>query len=713
MTSVVLRAEILDVVPQAPYSPNTLYYVKRPQDAYAQLYKSNLAGTAITGFGSQSALTATKLETPRTINGVQFDGSQDINVSDFASKENSQANINIFIKTSIDINDSNFSGKLWTLEVKGSSGLNLSADGVFINGGVVDLTVQGFIDTANSTLAASKYAMEHGTNGVRILRICAHEGKLCFFLAVFNGNRSLRFRLSFPGSNKNYVTPNDISYTSLPGGTSLLEAIGINRLYRTSDFIPPSIFTIPADSNLNFYTIIGEHFADLATTATLLNCPVSKPFGLKVFKTGQIPDGASFYTPIVQEIRAHDPDSQRVWFRSLNPVTQVWTDWGYRFDTSNLPPKLAMPRNINGVPFDGSQDIAISEFTTVFERDFPDGTLIKTNIDISNTIPWLLEIKANGYGNGVISLMVQGYIYKNETTDTVAYNPSAIVVGKWPSNNIAAFALNNKLCFWFPNQGYWLGYSVRLTQQFASDRGNRVVSVENSAMPTVGVRLVSNIAVARTRLSSDPEGSIDTAFYLNFADSRRVQPNTTGMFNNFRGLRPFFVSKYGIEENSDNWENLGGTDYGDLLVLDGYSDRSGGRVNALYIGRTQVKGIWHYQSNEDGSRWEAGKRLAYASEIGGYAIADANYVMINDTTAKTTIITMKSNTSVEVALSPGEKRTLHINPAGFTVSWLGNVGAWSPVDDTAFPSLLNGYYNVIEFEGLLNGNVLLTYKGFV
>lgn len=95
------------------------------------------------------------------------------------------------------------------------------------------------------------------------------------------------------------------------------------------------------------------------------------------------------------------------------------------------------------------------------ERDFENGTLIKTNIDysVTNGVPFYVEIKGNTYVDiGSMFIQAQGYIYN----DTIA-NYSVTSLGKVYPEQFIAINIDGNLCFWFPRIGYWHGYSVKVT----------------------------------------------------------------------------------------------------------------------------------------------------------------------------------------------------------------------------------------------------------
>jgi hypothetical protein len=152
---------------------------------------------------------------------------------------------------------------------------------------------------------------------------------------------------------------------------------------------------------------------------------------------------------------------------------------------------LGTTRLINGTSFNGSANIDTTEWYHS-DRDFPNGTLITTNINyaVSEGDPFVLEIRGNSYGNIIpLDLVYQGYIY----ADTII-NHGGISNG---FNITGLVAINNggNLCFWFPSQGYWNGYNVKVYSAYATRATNRVTSITGVAKPTTAkeVALSANI----------------------------------------------------------------------------------------------------------------------------------------------------------------------------------------------------------------------------
>lgn len=150
--------------------------------------------------------------------------------------------------------------------------------------------------------------------------------------------------------------------------------------------------------------------------------------------------------------------------------------------------------NDNYILLGGGNHLALSTlqqavYTTL--RDFKKGTLITTSINYSVTDgdPFYLEIKGNTYGrSNSCFTQAQGYIYGG-----TIINYGVTHLGFHHIAGIIAMNVGGKLCFWFPRQTYWEGYSVFCCSAY-NYRVNVVQSVTDSSDPggTKRVTLTSN-----------------------------------------------------------------------------------------------------------------------------------------------------------------------------------------------------------------------------
>ncbi len=137
-------------------------------------------------------------------------------------------------------------------------------------------------------------------------------------------------------------------------------------------------------------------------------------------------------------------------------------------------------------------------------RDFADGTLIQTNIDysVTNGEPFLLEIEGNSYGSLIpFDLKVQGYIYNNTIINTSGISNGTFISG------MVAFNYNGNLCFWFPRQSYWQGFSVFVNDSYGGVKENRLTSITNSVKPAGITKEIALVVYQSFNSANDGSGS--------------------------------------------------------------------------------------------------------------------------------------------------------------------------------------------------------------
>ena len=90
-------------------------------------------------------------------------------------------------------------------------------------------------------------------------------------------------------------------------------------------------------------------------------------------------------------------------------------------------------------------------------------------------------------------------------------------------------------------------------------------------------------------------------YYILATDDRDVKPNATSVGSTVKGIQPFFTSLEGMTGAS-------GTNYQDLLVLDTYSDLSGGNANAITLDKSDGSmRLWNAAQNA--TSWGTAKRV--------------------------------------------------------------------------------------------------------
>ena len=98
--------------------------------------------------------------------------------------------------------------------------------------------------------------------------------------------------------------------------------------------------------------------------------------------------------------------------------------------------------------------------------------------------------------------------------------------------------------------------------------------------------------------------------HLPATDDRDMKPNTSGIggTTNTKAIKSFFTTLGGMTGTAD-------TDYQDALVLDTYSDTSGGNANCLIFDKTAGQYvIKHYNAAMTATTWGTPKTLAYSED---------------------------------------------------------------------------------------------------
>ncbi|WP_312905360.1 hypothetical protein [Stutzerimonas nitrititolerans] len=162
-------------------------------------------------------------------------------------------------------------------------------------------------------------------------------------------------------------------------------------------------------------------------------------------------------------------------------------------------------------------------------RDFIEGTLIRTNIPDQGKA-WLLQIVGNAYGVSIpFDLTVQGYGYGG----ALAYAASGISNGN-PISGLVVFSQNGLMCFWFPRQEYWQGFTVFVSDVLTAGRSeNAVTRIEDAAMPTdatIVSGLSSRVAQSWHTGNFDPATKQDVSAPVFVSATRGIDPPDVGKY---------------------------------------------------------------------------------------------------------------------------------------------------------------------------------------
>jgi hypothetical protein len=209
---------------------------------------------------------------------------------------------------------------------------------------------------------------------------------------------------------------------------------------------------------------------------------------------------------------------------------------------------LQTARLINGVSFNGSANITITDGSTRFQSasDFVDGTLVTTDIpaNVVNGNSFIIEITGKSYSSSVppFKAIAQGYLYN----DTII-SFSGINYGGAFSSYIKVFEEGGVLKFWWPRISYWNSFNVNVMSMDSATNGNttrnRVTAIANSLEPTGTKKVQINLATTWNSTNFTPStylplvgGTMTGA--ITFAAGQTwptFNQNTTGTASNITG----------------------------------------------------------------------------------------------------------------------------------------------------------------------------------
>lgn len=263
-------------------------------------------------------------------------------------------------------------------------------------------------------------------------------------------------------------------------------------------------------------------------------------------------------------------------------------------------------------------------------RDFPTGTLITTDINYAVTYgdPFVLEIEGYSYGEKVpFDIKYNGYIYYDTIINHGGISNGLNITG------LVALNVGGNLCFWFPSQGYWHGYYVRVYVPYATYPRNRVISITGGAKPS-GTKEVA--------LSSEIRQSLHSGNYTSYSPSLTGSGatgtwsiNVTGtagsagsataanvlVASDTRTISPSSHSAARITTGFTSWTNNGNaSSYADYLHFRSYSDGSGGSENLVMFHKSGIgMRIWQ-QSFGSGSAYSNYVDVLHSSNYSSYAL---------------------------------------------------------------------------------------------
>jgi len=154
-----------------------------------------------------------------------------------------------------------------------------------------------------------------------------------------------------------------------------------------------------------------------------------------------------------------------------------------------------------------------------------------------------------------------------------------------PNNTSWAHIYTDRSNFYFNKNLYVLGEKVYHNAYHPeADKWTtaRTLSLTGDASGSVTWDGSANVSLSVT-VANDSH----THSHLIAVDDRDMKPNTSGVGSGVKGIKAFFSSYGGMTGTAD-------TDYQDVLVLDTYSDTSGGNANAITLDKSSsAMRIWN------------------------------------------------------------------------------------------------------------------------
>jgi hypothetical protein len=210
--------------------------------------------------------------------------------------------------------------------------------------------------------------------------------------------------------------------------------------------------------------------------------------------------------------------------------------------------------------------------------DFPNGTLVVTNINASVTYgdSFVMEVTGKSYGSGAgpFALLLEGYIY----ADTFI-NVGALSYGGYFPGPIRIFNYGGNLAFWWPRASYWNSFSVKVREAGGS-ASNRVTSISDSTEPS-----------SSKKVSITPVQSLHSSNYNSYS------PTLTG--GNASGT--WGINITGSASTLSNNATISGLNFGGVLALTGSGastgNSTGARLSESYgpIWNLSNGATWHHQ----------------------------------------------------------------------------------------------------------------------
>ena len=385
--------------------------------------------------------------------------------------------------------------------------------------------------------------------------------------------------------------------------------------------------------------------------------------------------------------------------------------------------KLATARTINGVSFDGTKNITVADSTklplaggTVTGMTyFNQGTSVKTINGGSGQTGYFKVCTftiTNSYQNQCMKLHITQrgrfgnlYIIFGSSDST---NPSISAFYKDGSGIVARLVKSKNGVFdlYVQKQESYDNLEVTILEKGSYMAGTKITwgNTTVSSLPSTtdfptykdatwlpvsgNAATATKLATARTiSLTGDATatGSFDGSSNLSLStivrqmdmvEDRDVKPSVTPKGK----LSSYFATKSGLTSTTTD------SDYQDLLVLNSWSNDSGGNVNALSFDKS-TKAIYHYQASQTATTWGTASQIAYTTSNVASAtkLATARTIGVSGVTGTAQSFNGTKNIVIPITAVPASLLTGKSSIKGSEIT---NDKHWVPSSDNSVKNFM-------------------------
>ena len=513
----------------------------------------NTAGNQNT---SGNAATATKLQTSRTIGGVAFDGTTNIDLPgvNIAGNQNTSGNAATATKlnTARKINGVNFDGTADILVPDNWEYIPYGAD-------------------LNNYTTAGHYFCDQDTVGASVWN---SPIAYSFTLSVDQTAGVVQRIVGYLGANaieykRTYYSGTWSQWDKVYSSRHLPSKIDLVSTSETNDNSFILKYTDGDKSSFFYDNAAGKHF-DAYTSGFFASKKTGSYFGLGA---SPITKKIKAMTGVVRENGTIDLASSLTLLdnNSTNIMSSI-SVLSWQADTNE--------HWSTGIEFKASPNSLAKSSISAFG---PPNDVSQLQFVLDSTAPW-----EKGNGKGI--WIDRNEIYSNQKFNMyngLDVHGDASIANNYVTGSVFCKKYKSDDRFWFTNNNESIGQGINVGNLFVGSGFSNAANTPNQGILSTG-------------MISTQTGFDGVSLSI---DNRTLKPFEVSK----SGSRPYFVTEGGLI-NGGVWGS-----YGDFLSLNTYGDASAGYQNGLFFAK-DVKRIVHYQASIDASVWGIGKVLAYVDD---------------------------------------------------------------------------------------------------